>query len=220
MKFFEAVGRYLAAMRFALSGSKGFVATLLIQNIVVPLVIAVIVFASMFTAGRGGVEVAALMFVAVSLATSIASVSSLTASYAEPLTRDFIHSVYGSVKLPIAVAVTQVLIYVTIPAAIAATILRNPLIVPLSYVGYTFTSGVGLLLASILRDPMKTNSVSVLIYLALSAVAPVSLSPQAPVVAKLVPISVVNPVNAWLTPYVIAISIPLYIISVRRFEKM
>jgi len=220
MTFVEILRKYFIALRFAFSGSRGFVATLTIQNIVVPLAVAAIVFSSTFAAGSGSIEMASLMFVAVSLATSIASVSSLTASYAEPLTRDFVYSVYGSVKLPIAVAVTQVLIYVTVPAVTAAIILGDPLIIPLSYVGYAFTSSLGLVLASLLRDPMKTNSVSVLIYLALSAIAPMSLNPQAPLIAKFVPISVVNPVNAWLTPYVLTLSTVLYIVSIRRFEKL
>jgi len=220
MEFIEAFRRYAIALRFALSGSRGFVATLLIQSIVIPATVALLVLSSVIAAGGSNIEVASLMFVAVSLATSIASVSALTASYAEPLTRDFLYSVYGSVKLPIAVAVTQVLIYVTIPAVITATILGNPLIVPLSYVGYAFTSSVGLLLASTLRDPMKTNAASVLTYLALSAIAPMSLSSDAPLALKLIPLSVVNPSNAWLTPYVLALSAALYAVSIRRFEKM
>jgi len=220
MGFVEAFRKYVIALRFALSGSRGYVLTLIIQSIVIPATVALLVLSSVIAAGGSNIEVASLMFVAVSLATSIASVSTLTASYAEPLTRDFLYSVYGSVKLPIAVAVTQVLIYVTIPAVTAAAIIRNPLIVPLSYVGYAFTSSVGLLMASTLRDPMKTNTASVLTYLALSAIAPMSLSSDAPLVLKLIPISVVNPSNAWLTPYVLALSAALYAVSIRRFEKI
>jgi len=220
MGFIEVFRRYVIALRFALSGSRGYILTLAIQSIVIPATVALLVFSSVIVTGSSNIEVATLMFVAVSLATSIASVSTLTASYAEPLMRDFLYSVYGSVKLPIAVAVTQVLIYVTIPAVIAATILGNPLIIPLSYTGYTFTSSVGLLLASILRDPMKTNTASVLTYLALSAIAPMSLSNDAPLILRLIPISIVNPSNAWLTPYVLTLSATIYTVSIRRFEKI
>jgi len=67
---------------------------------------------------------------------------------------------------------------------------------------------------------MKTNTASVLTYLALSAIAPMSLSNDAPLILRLIPISVVNPVNAWLTPYVLILSATIYIVSIRRFEKI
>jgi len=193
MRLTEYIRNILLATDFLLRGTIGYIVTILIQNLFIPLAITIMVFLAT-TSGEGvSIKETGIIFIAMVLGSTIQSMSALISNDLVPIVRDFLTSLAGDVRVFVISVAIQNLIIGFLPQVIVVSILTQDLdLIAYASLAYLAVYSIAVFISTIVKTPTSAQTLGLLLYLLFLMTAPIYLTTTI-WVWRAIPLSILNP---------------------------